>query len=658
MIRRLVSALAAMLSVASAQTPIVSSPRRVYTTYVGTGTGQDSYVNALAVDLLGYAYVAGFGRSDSSLQGFLTKLNQSGTGVVWSVGLPIWEVDSMALDTSGHIYIVGDNPPVDSSSVVIKLSPDATQTIYSTKIGGYHDAITVDAAGDVYVAGEADSTTRATPGAYMTTGGGAFASFAAKLDASGSVEYATYLDMYGVGGIAVDSMGAAWVVGTTCPAKPGQAFTECSGSSSTPYSASAAIRKLDASGAHVLVSINFGGGPVAKFAPFQPDAASGVAVDPAGSVWIVGLDESASVPTTPNGLEPQPPGPAGTSAGYALKLSSSGGLVYGTYVGYYAWGVEVDSQGRPYFAAVDPSSLGGSTIMALSADGTSVRASTVFAAAGDIKLDGSGGLYIAGTTDNTMFFATLGAYEVLYPGGSKSGYAAKYDLTTPALAARLLWMLNAASFVAYPEAPVAPGEIVSLFGQNLPSNPVVTFDGRPTPILYASATQINTVVPFEVTAPTTTAVLQGVGGYVLPVWPVEIGLFTADGSGRGQLAALNEDGSVNSSTNPAKVGSAVSVYMTGVGAMMPPIADGQLGPLQSPFPIPVLGVSALVNNTVGLANGIPAPVLYAGQAPGLIAGAVQVNVQVPAGTPSGNVNLTVYVGNYETQLGPVTIAVQ
>jgi uncharacterized protein (TIGR03437 family) len=154
-----------------------------------------------------------------------------------------------------------------------------------------------------------------------------------------------------------------------------------------------------------------------------------------------------------------------------------------------------------------------------------------------------------------------------------------------------------------------------------------------------------------VSGPSTVVLLEGVRGYVLPVWPAVTGLFTADGSGHGQLAALNQDGTVNSSTNPAKPGSVVAVYMTGVGAMAPPIGDGQLGPLQPPFPFPVLGVSATV-------NGAGAPVLFAGQAPALIAGAVQVNVQIPADTLSGNASVVVYIGNYQTQIGGTTVAVR
>ena len=57
-------------------------------------------------------------------------------------------------------------------------------------------------------------------------------------------------------------------------------------------------------------------------------------------------------------------------------------------------------------------------------------------------------------------------------------------------------------------------------------------------------------------------------------------------------------------------------------------------------------------------NGADAPVLFIGQAPGLIAGAVQVNIRIPAATPGGDAALVVYIGNYQTQVARTTIAVQ
>ena len=131
---------------------------------------------------------------------------------------------------------------------------------------------------------------------------------------------------------------------------------------------------------------------------------------------------------------------------------------------------------------------------------------------------------------------------------------------------------------------------------------------------------------------------------MLPAIP---GLFTSDGSGHGQVAALNQDGTVNSSANLSEAGFVVAAYMTGAGAIRPPLGDGQAGPLAPPFPVPVLGVSATV-------NGAAAPVLFFGQAPGLVAGAVQMNVQIPPSTASGNAALIVYVGNWRTSISTTT----
>jgi len=665
MVHRIVRALILVVVPATAladATVPVSSPRLVYTTYAGTGP--NSVLRGLGVDAQGYSYLVGSGpgAGDTSC-GFVTKLSQTASATVWSVCLPLSEVEGVALDASGYIYVVGSNPPVNfvNTSLVMKLSPDAQHTIYSTQIGGtYGDTIAVDLAGNAYISGSSDSSFKATPGAYMTSGGLAFA---VKLNAAGSIEYATYLDLFG-GHVAADSKGQAWVVGTTCPAEAGAVGSNCD---TIVYGTAAAIRKLDASGAHLLVSKSFGGGSSGHFLPAYYDRAAGVAVDATDSVWIMGTAQTSAVPTSPNALEPERPGTVrvgGGGIGYALKLSSSGDLLYGTYVGNQGGqdhtinSVALDRQGRPYFAlntGTFATDGGTATVIVLGADGSSLLVSTGFNSfVENVALDGSVGLYVAGYTSRLAFLTTPGTDQALYPGGQVSGYAAKFDLSAPA-PAQFSVMVNGASMVAgdnpvYPEGAVTPGEIVTLYGTNLPSNPKVTFDGRAAPILYADAKQINTVVPFEVSAPSTVVFLEGVRGYVLPVWPAVPGLFTADGSGGGQLAALNEDGTVNSSANPAKAGSVVAVYMTGVGAMTPPIGDGQLGPLQPPYPAPVLGTSAT-------ANGVGAPVFFAGQAPGLIAGAVQVNVQIPANTSSGNAALTVYIGNYQTQIGGTTVAV-
>ena len=145
---------------------------------------------------------------------------------------------------------------------------------------------------------------------------------------------------------------------------------------------------------------------------------------------------------------------------------------------------------------------------------------------------------------------------------------------------------------------------------------------------------------------------QTIGPVKLPVVAAAPGLFTMTQNGSGQAAILNQDYSVNSASNPAPRGSFVAVYLTGTGALDPRIADGSLGPMSPPFPAPTAGITAAI-------GGVAATVLFKGQAPGLIAGATQVNVQVPENAPAGVVPVTIYAGGYASQLsGAVTMAVK
>jgi uncharacterized protein (TIGR03437 family) len=88
----------------------------------------------------------------------------------------------------------------------------------------------------------------------------------------------------------------------------------------------------------------------------------------------------------------------------------------------------------------------------------------------------------------------------------------------------------------------------------------------------------------------------------------------------GRAAALNQDGSINSPDNPAPLGSIVTLYTTGAGQMQPPVPDGKIA--VDIRPKPVLPVSVLFNYTNR------GTILYAGPAPGMIAGVLQINVRV------------------------------
>ena len=228
---------------------------------------------------------------------------------------------------------------------------------------------------------------------------------------------------------------------------------------------------------------------------------------------------------------------------------------------------------------------------------------------------------------------------------------------------------NAASYVG---GGVAPGEMVTIFGSGMGPNTLVglqvdsngnfaktlagvqvLFDNVAAPLVYVQANQVSAVVPYGVSGKTATqvqVVYQGQTSTALtvPVVSAMPGIFTIDYSGKGAGAILNQDGTVNSASNPAATGSYISVYATGEGQTNPPGVDGRLD--GSPAPQPVQKVT-------GTIGGISATVQYAGGSPGLVAGVLQVNLQVPQTLASGNaVPVVLNIGGATSQTG-VTIVV-
>jgi uncharacterized protein (TIGR03437 family) len=179
------------------------------------------------------------------------------------------------------------------------------------------------------------------------------------------------------------------------------------------------------------------------------------------------------------------------------------------------------------------------------------------------------------------------------------------------------------------------------------------FDGTAVPILYASATQINAVAPYEIANRLSTRVQVQYQGqtsreFELRVGDAAPGLFTAASGGGGQAAALNQNGSVNSTSNPEARGSIVVLYGTGQGQTNP---AGTTGLVLSGAPrYPVQSVVVRI-------GGEPAEVLYAGSAPGMIAGAMQINVRIPQNVGTGSLPVEIQIGSTTSQSG-VTIAVR
>jgi uncharacterized protein (TIGR03437 family) len=172
------------------------------------------------------------------------------------------------------------------------------------------------------------------------------------------------------------------------------------------------------------------------------------------------------------------------------------------------------------------------------------------------------------------------------------------------------------------------GALVSLFGFNLSTSAQsvqVRVGGLPAPVFYSGSNQINFQIPFktsasspygadlEVALPSGTVVLQ-------PGVVRSLGIFTNDGI---HPAALNQDGTVNSSFNPAPRGSIVSIF--GTGAIWPSsMLDGGAATAAA-------GWDDAANRLVALdSSGTPLAILYAGAAPGVINGVFQMNLRTPA----------------------------
>ncbi|HXB69866.1 MAG TPA: IPT/TIG domain-containing protein [Candidatus Acidoferrales bacterium] len=243
----------------------------------------------------------------------------------------------------------------------------------------------------------------------------------------------------------------------------------------------------------------------------------------------------------------------------------------------------------------------------------------------------------------------------------------------PAAAAPQFSSAGVVAAASYVPGAIAPGEIITIFGSGMGPDTLaplqlnaaglagttlagtrVLFDGVPAPVVYTANTQLSVVVPYSVAAKSSVSVVveylgAASGAVTMPVTPSAPGIFTADGSGAGPGAILNEDGiTLNSAASPAGKGSVVTIFASGEGQTNPGGVDGKLA--VAPWPSPLLPVSVDIGNAAAV-------VLYAGAAPTLVAGLFQVNVVVPADAPSPSASVVLHVGNAASQPG-VTLAIQ
>jgi len=247
-----------------------------------------------------------------------------------------------------------------------------------------------------------------------------------------------------------------------------------------------------------------------------------------------------------------------------------------------------------------------------------------------LVLDGSGNVYFADTNHNLV--------RRLVPQAAP---------VAPAVEPPPLSVVNAASVLP---GPIAPGELISILGlvlgpgagavgtvdtnglfPQLLGGTEVLFDGEPGPVLYAQANQVNTQVPYAA-APGSMVSLEvrysshPAGTVALTVAPAAPAIFPV---------VANQDGSINSRSHSAARNSVITLYATGSGMTNGRNISGE--PAAAPYALPLLPVALTI-------AGMPAEILFAGSAPGLV-GVLQINARTPgAYVAAGPVTAQLAVG--------------
>jgi sugar lactone lactonase YvrE len=182
-----------------------------YSEQIGTGDLTDITSLSVATDSQGAAYILA-NCYITAQQSILTKLTPAGE-LAYKTTVP-YTASGMAVDPAGNAYVAGSN-------FVEKFGTDGKTVLYQTVFGGSFVTpygIAVDATGRAYVTGTVQSgQLKATPGAFQQnppSPDNALAGFVVRLTPSGAIDYGTYLGNSQPAGIAVDSAGSAFVVGT------------------------------------------------------------------------------------------------------------------------------------------------------------------------------------------------------------------------------------------------------------------------------------------------------------------------------------------------------------------------------------------------------------------------------------------------------------
>ena len=453
------------------------------------------------------------------------------------------DVSAVATDVAGNVYVTGYeiSPLGDADCVVAELNRAGTAVLFRTLLAGSGDdagyAITLDAAGNIYVTGQTDSNDFPSTNSVQGLAGLGIDAFAAKLDRTGKVLYSTFLggSLTDVGyALALDLSNNLYVTGgTQSPDFPhtGNAYQSALGGGIDSF-----VSMFDPSG-NLIYSTYFGGN--------ADDVAYGIAVDLGYSVYLTGTTTSSNFPVTASALQSHG---AGRIDGFVTKLAVFGAPLYSTYFGGSGddspAAIVLDSAGAAYVAGTTNSTNfpvtssfqnvfnGQKDIFAfkLNPAGSQLVYSTYLGGSGTdtasgLALDGNGSLYIAGRSDSEDFptvnaFAPSrkgvanGIVAALSPTGNSlqfSTYLGGSGVDSAnALALNCATGLSVAGNTASTDFPVTAGAMQSAFGLNSQDGFVASLGLSPIiPAIPAGGVQNGaTFLPTQV-APGSVVTLKG-----------------------------------------------------------------------------------------------------------------------------------------------------
>ncbi len=371
--------------------------------------------------------------------------------------------NSVAIDNIGNTYITGSSnsilfpttpgtfdPSINGSEdvFVTKLNASGSALIYSTFIGGggldQAFAIKVDSSGNAYVTGrtfDAMTDYPTTVGVFNPNHNGTYDAFVTKLNPAGSaLIYSTFIgggnDEQGFG-IAVDSLGSAYITGLTRENASGSLFPTTIGAFDTTQNGSedAFVSKFNPSGSALVYSTFIGGN--------NTDFAGGIAIDTAGNAYLTGRTNSTltPLPTTVGAFDTSQ---NGNYDAFVTKLNAAGSaLVYSTFLGGdnddSGYSISIDSSQNTFLTgftrstgfpttlgSYDTAQNGNADVFVTKVNSTgSILMYSTFLGGSETDIgygifnDASGNAYISGLTVDAdiNFPTTSGAFDTTHNGG-------------------------------------------------------------------------------------------------------------------------------------------------------------------------------------------------------------------------------------------------